>query len=370
MGEIAFRVDASIQIGTGHIMRCLTLADGLRGFGLHCTFICRKHPGHLADLIKKHKHELIELEAVNSESESFADTPHSSWLGTDWLTDAEQTSDALTGRIFEWIIVDHYSLDLRWERALFAHCNRMMVIDDLADRPHECDLLLDQNLGRINKDYDGLLTGNVKTLIGPKYALLRQEFSEWRSFSIARRQNPEFKNLLITMGGVDQDNITGKILEILKACNLPNNLHITVILGNHAPWITQVKALALELPWPVKVLVGVTNMAQIMAKSDLAIGASGSTAWERCCLGLPTIQIPLALNQRAINAALAKAGAVVTLEIDCLDSQLAPLLEAKRLVATFNSMSLAAANICDGDGVSRVINLLMKSSYENYITLQ
>lgn len=367
--RIVFRTDASLKIGTGHVMRCLALADALRERDAQCSFICRSHAGHLLDLIKQRGHQAWALSALqDGASFNYRDTAHADWLGTDWASDADETRQLLTGMYAEpldWLVVDHYALDQRWECALRPNARRIMVIDDLADRSHDCDLLLDQNLGRTAQDYVGLLSPNTTTLIGPQYALLRPEFAELRTQSLTRRaQDPQLKHLLVTMGGVDKDNVTGQVLDALKACLLPPDLRITVVMGPHAPWLAQVQTESTQMPWPTEVLVGVSNMAQIMSDSDLAIGAAGGTAWERCSLGLPSLVLALATNQLGGASALQDAGAAVVLKSY---THIAEFLRASQTAQFSNEilmrLSRAAATVTDGQGCARAVNRLVESLY-------
>lgn len=341
-------------------MRCLTLADGLRERGARCTFICRPHSGHLLTVIAERGHQTVALRSSTSVADALpADTAHALWLATDWQTDAQETRDALGTEIVDWLVVDHYALDDRWEQALRPHCQKLMVIDDLADRPHNCDVLLDQNLGRSAQDYDGLLHPKTATFIGPQYALLRPEFAQLRSQSLARRAQPQLKHLLITMGGVDKDNATGQVLHALTACHLPTDLRITAVMGPHAPCLAEVEAQAAQMPWPTQVLVGVSDMAHLMADSDLCIGAGGGTAWERCCLGLPTLLLVLADNQLPGATALEKTGAVLTVTT----AQDIPQVLAKFLsgsaMAHYKSLIQASAAISDGLGVERIVSTMV-----------
>ena len=357
--RIAFRTDASLQIGTGHVMRCLTLADALRERGAQSTFICRPHAGHLLYLIQRRGHTAKALAPADDAFTAPADPTHAKWLGTDWASDAAQTQQALGEQVVDWLVVDHYALDRRWEQTMRPHTGRIMAIDDLADRPHDCDLLLDQNLGRQAKDYGGLLSRHTQTLIGPAYALLRPEFAQWREHSLQRRAQPQLKNLLITMGGVDQANATGQVLDALTHCELPADLRITVVMGPTAPWLMQVQAQATAMPRPTEVLAGVSNMAQLMAESDLCIGAAGSTSWERCCLGLPAIQLVLADNQKEAALALTEKSAALSINlstyfttdlkllIDCLDT------------LCMKTLTNRSAEICNGHGPASVITQLM-----------
>jgi UDP-2,4-diacetamido-2,4,6-trideoxy-beta-L-altropyranose hydrolase len=368
--HIVFRTDASLQIGTGHVMRCLTLAQALRERGAQCNFISREHPGNLIDLIR-HRGFLVHALRCDQAWAVQENIPsHAGWLGADWLADAQESKVGAGETAIDWLIVDHYALDCRWEHAMRAHCRHIMVIDDLADRPHDCDLLLDQNLGRKSEDYSDLLEGKVKTLIGPKYALLRLEFAALRPQSLARRQNnPQLRHLLVTMGGVDKDNATGQVLAALQSCTLPTDVRVTVVMGLHAPWLPQVRALATQMPWQTEVLAGVENMAQLMAESDLAIGAAGSTSWERCCLGLATIQIALAQNQVTIAKALSDAGAALTLQAETIAQTLPGLIDTMSPADKLHTTSVASSAVTQGKGAALVSDY-MKEIYENYSLMQ
>jgi UDP-2,4-diacetamido-2,4,6-trideoxy-beta-L-altropyranose hydrolase len=367
--HIAFRADASLQIGTGHVMRCLTLANALREQGAECTFLCRPHAGHLLELVAQRGHKALALGEAQANFNAPAEPAHAAWLGTSWVDDAEQTKRALSKQSVDWLVVDHYALDARWEQALHQQAKRIMVIDDLADRPHACDLLLDQNLGRSAHDYCGLLKRKTIILIGPQYALLRPEFAALRPQSLARRQNdPQLRRLLVTMGGVDKYNATGQVLAALHSCKLPADLSVTVVMGPHAPWLAQVQAQASQMPWNTNVLVGVNNMAQLMAESDLAIGAAGGTSWERCCLGLPSIQFVLADNQRDIATALAHSGATKTAtpsSFSAVLDEIGLMLHSGRL----QEMSRAAAQITSGHGGSELTAQLIGFEHENHVIL-
>lgn len=367
--RVVFRADTSLEIGTGHVMRCLTLAEALKARGAECHFLCREHPGHLCDAIEARGFLVIRLPMVATESvgapeHDASELAHAPWLGASWQQDAAACRPLLKQLSPDWLVVDHYALDARWEAAVLSDDRthpdhhpvtrpktRLLVIDDLADRPHRADLLLDQNLGRKAHDYDSLVPAHCRVLAGPRHALLRPEFAALREFSLARRRHGSLKRLLITLGGVDKDNATGRVLEALKACDLPEDLEITVVMGATAPWQDAVRTQAAELPWPTEVVVNVSDMGRRMAEADLAIGAAGSTSWERCCLGLPTLMLVLAENQRPIAQALAKAGAAICLgspaELDGLLRHLAAL----QAPGALQTMSNASARVTAGEGV-------------------
>ena len=371
---VVFRSDASLEIGTGHVMRCLTLAEALIGQGAECHFICREHPGHLIEAIEERGitvHRLPIRKAISSYSAELeaSGLAHELWLGDSWQQDAA-ASRALIKRLGpDWLVVDHYALDARWEDAVLpqdckAPATRLMVIDDLADRHHRADLLLDQNLGRETDDYVALVPGHCRILAGPHYALLRLEFSMIREWSLERRRNAPLKRLLISMGGVDKDNATGQVLKALKDCDLPSDVEISVVMGATAPWREDVRRLASELPWDTEVAVNVSDMAQRMAEADLAIGAAGSTSWERCCLGLPTLMLVLAENQRPIAQSLHQAGAAKILgsiESCTWKSQLREHIAKMVIESDYRlAFSCNAANVTSGMGASVLIELIMK----------
>ena len=364
--KFAFRVDASLQIGNGHVMRCLTLADALVTRGAKCQFICRDHPGNLIDFIRAKGHSVHTLPlaptlgaAEAASASDYADPllVHHAWLGANQAQDADACTPILAAQRPDWLIVDHYALDAHWERALEPHYNKLMVIDDLADRPHACNLLLDQTFGRDSADYHHLVPTDCRLLCGSQYALLRPEFAIMRPYSLQRRARPALRELLITMGGVDRDNVTCQVLQALHTCPLPTDCRITVVMGAKAPWLDAVRTQAQYMPWATRLLVGVRDMAQVMAESDLAIGGAGATSWERCCLGVPTIMLVLAENQRAVARGLERSDAAKIIDLgQCktmlLGELLVPLITD---TAQLLRMSKCAASIVDGSGASAVM---------------
>ncbi|MDH5426173.1 MAG: UDP-2,4-diacetamido-2,4,6-trideoxy-beta-L-altropyranose hydrolase [Gammaproteobacteria bacterium] len=364
--KVVFRADASLQIGTGHVMRCLTLADALKSRGAEIVFICRAHAGHLKDKILAQGHQVCMLEIIENYQPTDRHVPnHASWLGVSWQQDAEETSDMLEGKEVDWIVVDHYALDIRWEAAVRKNNYRLMVIDDLADREHDCDVLLDQTFNRVVSSYKALVPDGCTILTGTDYALLRPEFAALREYSLQRRDALCLQRILITMGGVDQDNATAKVLDALRRCQLPGDCQISVIMGSAAPWLDSIRETAAHLPWDTEILVDVGNMSEVMAESDLCIGAAGSTAWERCCLGLPTLMVVLADNQKAIAKALEEAGACINLG-DCSDKQFVeqavPVInEYIANTAPHKLMINASSKVTDGKGIENVLRQLMSA---------
>lgn len=363
-GSVAFRADASLDIGSGHVMRCLTLADALRQQGMSCQFVCRTHPGHLIDGIRRRGHAVLALpnaSPARGRVNGAGNPAHAAWLGAAWQDDAAQTNAALATDPPDWLVVDHYALDHRWESSMRRPGRRLMAIDDLADRVHDCELLLDQNLGRVVQDYRGKVPPACNVLAGPSYALLRPEFAMLRPASLARRAEPRLRHLLITMGGVDRDDTTSLVLDALATSSLPADTHVTVVMGARAPWINHVRERASALPWRCEVEVDVDDMAGLMARCDLAIGAAGSSAWERCCLGLPTLMMVLADNQRAAAAHLERAGAAIALPSSTdLATELRRTVDAMvKDPGALVTVSRSAAAIADGLGAQRVLAAML-----------
>lgn len=362
--KVAFRVDASLLIGTGHVMRCLTLAIELRLNGAYCFFICSELSGNLIGTIQASGFPVKSLPLTFSDSrqQDFNLSPNS-FFESQWIEDSNKVLNLL-GEGVDWLIVDHYYLDARWEKKVSTRCKNLMVIDDLANRPHFCDLLLDQTLGRLPKDYRGLISSNTRLFIGPSYALIRPIFRKLREQSIKfRKKKNHVGKLMVSLGGVDLENYTLKILEGLQNTPLPYLSDIQVVMGANAPWIDSVKKYALDMPWKTEVLVNTANMAELMAKSDLAIGAAGSTSWERCCLGLPTLICVLADNQRMVADKLIAANSAREVFLGAgLKNNLCSLIDWISEDNNLSVLSTHALNVCDGEGVSRIMGEIIKYS--------
>jgi len=354
--KVVIRVDASVQIGIGHVMRCLTLAATLRRDGADVIFISRAHTGNLIKFIQEKGFKTFILKGVEDLSSSENTLQHSEWLGVSQQKDAEQCRLVLEEVRADWLIVDHYSIDQFWEDSLKGFYKKLMVIDDLADRNHVCDILLDQTFGRSREDYLNLVPKRSKLLMGARYALLRPEFEQWRDYSLKRRLNQKVKRILIAMGGVDSDNITEQVLCSIQNSNLRNDIEIIVVMGGTAPHLNAVKEQANRMSFKTDVVVNVSNMAEIISNSDLGIGAAGATTWERCCLGLPSIMFVLAQNQRKIASLVAEEGAAIIVDKVDMDNLYLSICLAENQLASLTSR---ASNISDGQGVGRVLGQII-----------
>lgn len=304
--KVVFRVDASLQIGSGHVMRCLTLAEKLRDHGAQILFVCRELEGHLGTLIQKKGFNVTFLVAPESKQEDLGWNAHASWLEVPWPQDAEETLAALRNLGYvDWLLVDHYALDEKWEKQLRRAAANVMVIDDLADRKHDCDLLLDQNLYRdMEQRYSGLLPKECEQLLGPRFVLLRPEFAESRR--LLRERDGVVRRILVFYGGVDASDETGKALEAIQQLKL-EGVHFDVIVGESNPQRDCIEMTCSKMI-NVTFHCQVSHMAKLMAEADMAIGSGGTITWERCSLGLPAIVTTVALNQEELTAVCAEEG--------------------------------------------------------------
>ena len=355
--QVVIRVDSGLQIGTGHVMRCLTLADSLQNQGATVWFICKKQKGDLIELIESRGYRVFTLASnqADTHDDSGESLAHSHWLQGTQQQDALACNAIARDIQPDWLIVDHYALDYRWQSAVKRNCKRLMVIDDLADRKHSCDLLLDQTYGRRKSHYAPLVPEAAIVMLGAEYALLRPEFVQWRQFSLQRRAKPQFKKLLVNLGGADPNNKTTDVLVQMAKCNLSAEVEVVVVMGPTSPHLAAVRQLALKLPFRTEVLSNVSNMAELMANADLAIGAAGATSWERCCLGLPSILLVLADNQKNIAEVLHAAQIIETLADDSM-SELCAKIDKISIALGQNSEN--AAKVTDGMGVKRVVEMM------------
>lgn len=352
--KVAIRTDASPQIGTGHFARCLTLADVLKARGAKVVFVARRLTEGCAERLAEGGHQLIGLQGGGASD----DLQHAGWLGGAQSVDAAQMLDSVEASRWDWVVVDHYALDFRWERLVRGKGRQVMVIDDLADRAHDCDLLLDQNLYLdVRGRYDGLLPSYCTRLLGPRYALLRPEFSRARAIPAVRRDGG--LKVLVFFGGVDASDATGRVVTAMHA-RLGTQVSLTVVIGIAHPRREALVRFCAEAGYPCHVQT--RNMASLMADADLCVGASGSATWERCVLGLPAIVVSLALNQRAIAQGVSGAGAAFFAGEDDEDMPERVVALVAELIndnARLEQMSAVAKSLVDGRGADRVVDAML-----------
>lgn len=350
MNRIAFRVDASIQMGTGHFMRCLTLADAARQFNAQIRFVSRHLPEQFQKLLAKRGYEFKLLDSHASEYAT-SNLHHAAWLGTSQLADAQDSVEAISDHLWDWVVVDHYALDRQWERTVRHTAKRILVIDDLADRDHDCDALLDQNYySDMDTRYADKVPSHCQLMAGPRYAMLRDEFGLLHAQAEVRRGS--VRRVLVCFGGTDIGNYTKLAMNALASIG---NLQTDVVIGALHPDREEIEMACLEHGF--KCHVQTSRMAELIAGSDLAIGSGGTTVWERCCLGLPAIVTCTADNQRRQIEDAASDGLVYALDARgdiarAIHLHLCALIENENLRRSISRRALTAV---DGRGVSRVL---------------
>lgn len=357
--SILFRVDASILTGSGHVMRGLTLAEELRNAGAEVGFVARMHEGNLNGLIRSKGFQIFEL-PVGQQTNigDGARGVYAQWLGASQQEDARETIEAMGDFRPDWLIIDHYAIDKQWEQLVRPHVSRIMVIDDLADRKHDCDILLDQNyvIGKEDR-YKGLVPPSCTTLLGPHYALLRKEFAE--AGALMRMRDGIVKRVFVFFGGVDPDNMTCKSLDALLDPEL-SHLKVDVVLGSANPHRDKVRQLVERRPHTT-FHVQVDTVAKLMASADLALCAGGSSTWERLSLGLPSLVVTIADNQapftRDLNndGLLRWLGSSQNVDVVMIKSALkVALMDSERN----RQESEAGMLMVDGNGAVRVVQCI------------
>jgi len=353
---VAIRVDAGPQIGTGHLMRMLTLADALKQKGARVRFVSRCIPLHLQRTLEGKGHEFMALPAAPM-SDVTGDLAHSHWLNVDQMRDAEDTRQALSDVPWEWLIVDHYALDARWEGALRACARRIFVIDDLADRTHDCDILLDQNLVEtLEMRYVGKVPAGCRTLLGANYALLNPIYEELHD-QVPARSGP-IRRLLIFFGGADRDNLTGRSLAAFLSLKR-RDIEVDAVIGSSSPHAAGVRYLASDHA-NVRVHDHLPTLAPLMAKADLALGATGATSWERLCLGLPSLVVTMADNQHHVATYLHKEKLVEWLgDQEAVDEHTIAFALCRLLAQdSILEWSQRCARACTGRGLQNVLDCM------------
>jgi UDP-2,4-diacetamido-2,4,6-trideoxy-beta-L-altropyranose hydrolase len=299
--SVVFRVDSSYDIGSGHVMRCLSLAKHLKKY-YDINFVCRDTEGNIIELIQKQGYQVIELSKINNLN--IVD-----WVKENWELDVNETISAIEKLSYiKLFVIDHYGIDSKWEMKIRSKTKKIMVIDDLANRIHSCDIILDQNYFKgFEMRYDELVPSHCRKLLGPNNILLRDEFFQLKK----RERSGEIKSVLVFFGGSDPTNETLKVLSVLLNFN-QNNLLVKVIVGTSNYSKEQIKSLCQKQP-NFSYYHQVENMAELMNDVDLIIGAGGTTTWERCFLGVPSITIAVANNQVEVSKAVSELGATIYL---------------------------------------------------------
>jgi UDP-2,4-diacetamido-2,4,6-trideoxy-beta-L-altropyranose hydrolase len=335
--RILVLADAGAKVGGGHIMRCLTLAGALARAGATCAFVAGPSARAVLEAFAERKVEVVALGEEPSASEL-----------------AEAGANLARSRPADAIVADHYGFSPRDDAILDAASPRLLIIDDLRRR-HAHGLVLDSNIGRTAADYPGR-----EVLAGPRFALVRPAFAALRPATLARRAaGAAPARVLVSLGLTDAGAITGRVVRAL----LPTlgEAALDVVIGGEAASRGELEALARADP-RVSLHIDARDMADLIAAADIAVGAGGSSAWERCCLGLPSLTVIVADNQRENTAALAREGATLAIAPPSSDFDARLAAGFERLVADARlraAMSASAAALCDGLGASRVAEWLL-----------
>lgn len=306
--HVVFRTDASSLIGTGHLMRCLTFAKILSEQASSVSFICREYDGHIYDLVEKQGFVVYKLHTnISNLNKNNPNSCGESLSSMSWRDDANQTIAAINAMAIkpDWLIVDHYDFDENWENALKDSTENIMVIDDLADRSHNCDLLLDQNFYmNMESRYERLVPVRCQKFLGPQYLLLRNEFE----IALKKQENRTgtVERIIMFFGGSDTSHVTLKALEALSFLK-NNTFKVDVVVGQSNTDQKKIKSLIESMP-AVTFHCQINNMAELMIQADLAVIAAGGSTWEACYLSLPTITIMTADNQFEAISSLGKEG--------------------------------------------------------------
>jgi UDP-2,4-diacetamido-2,4,6-trideoxy-beta-L-altropyranose hydrolase len=357
MLSVAIRCDVSISIGSGHLMRCLTLAKALRDRGCTISFICGEHQSNLLYSIENFGFKLYKLPRSIVVDKKLK---HSEWLGATQEYDAKQTISALKLiGVVDWLIVDHYSLDEEWESIIKNYVRSVLVIDDLADRKHNCEVLLDQNYYiDMHARYQELVPGNCKKLLGPEFSLLRPSFLQARHL-LENKSRENFK-IFIFFGSVDPSNETIKALKSIKLINI-KDIEVDVVVGADNPNKLMVKNLCDQMP-NANFYSYVENIENLIVNSDLAIGASGTSIWERCCLGVPALVWSIADNQNEIARGAHQLGVVISLGSFVSVTIQKIIISLRELIlddVLRENMSRKSLETVDGKGLERVTAALL-----------
>ncbi|HMS04444.1 MAG TPA: UDP-2,4-diacetamido-2,4,6-trideoxy-beta-L-altropyranose hydrolase [Burkholderiaceae bacterium] len=355
--KIAFRADASTLVGAGHVVRCLALAMEACARGVRAVFVCRDHVGHLAGYIQSHGFQVCLLPRhgfPGDEQDSLADPSEFSQVD-----DAVETLQALKGERIDCVVVDHYHIDFRWEEIVMRTIPYVSVIDDLANRSHKCQILIDQAFGESYETrYSCLIPEDCLKLLGPRYALLRAEFHAMRATSLNRRRGAKLDRLLICMGGGDPTNEVAKALAGVCMSNVKLQ-HIDVVVGQSYSFTKSLLQQVESSDRRISLHVSTNRMAELMMRADLAITSGGGVSWEKCVLGLPSITVVLGGDQHYISLGIASVGAHILLgmaENVSVEDYAKMLNEVK--IDQLELISENARSICDGLGAKRVLDVI------------
>ncbi len=347
--RVMIRADGSDEIGVGHVMRCLTLADELTRHQCEITFFCKAHNASVIERIEKRGYA---VNTIAIPSDFNPTSLYQRWLASSENYDAEQCIQLSDSQIYDLVIVDHYGIGQQWESMLKPFTSKIIAIDDLANREHCCDVLIDVTYGRNVNDYLNLVPENTNCLLGTDYALLRTEFSELRERAIKKRASTKsVQHILIGFGGTDPHRLTETAIRALSETEYSGR--ISVVISRACTWLEDFELQCQQ--HEVDLYIDLNETAQLMLEADLAIGSAGGMAWERCSLGLPSVIVVFAENQRLIADAVGdnRAGVVVP-EESLVNYIRTGMMADFSTPVSYPLFSENAFRLCDGKGAQRV----------------
>ena len=365
--KVAIRVDSSLAIGSGHVMRCRTLARELRLRGAKIQFICRKQHKDLSDLLINDKFSVALLPEYISTNRTQQDSEYLQWLGVSQELDAEETLKAVEYFHADWMIVDHYGLSDSWEVLLRPSVAKIMAIDDLANRRHDCDILLDQNwFGSAEESrYIGLVPKTCTKLLGPRYALLEPEYHISRSTLNA--YSGEIRRIIVYFGASDDTNVSAVVAQALIRAEL-DDIELDFVIGanyQHAQCIRSI----LDRRKNTTIHTALPSLADLMSRADLMLGLAGGTTWERATLGLPALVGAITENQQIQLQPLKSKGLIFCIpsdQIQSVDYWTEKIISLRNNSSTLIDSSNSARQLTDGRGAIRVANI-MYDRCNNYV---
>jgi UDP-2,4-diacetamido-2,4,6-trideoxy-beta-L-altropyranose hydrolase len=346
--RLLIRTDANARMGIGHLMRCLALAQAWRGTGGGVACLTATDSSMLQDRLQS---EGVAVNRLSANPGSF--------------NDALQTATVARQVNASWIVLDGYQFDGSYQHALKDNGLKLLFVDDYGHADYYyADLVLNQN----SYAHEGLYMNRepyTRLLLGTKYALLRREFLKWRGWN--RKISKQARKILVTLGGGDPENVTAKVVEAVGHIKLAG-LEVIVVTGSNNPNFAVLQNLIRNDTSDMRLRQNVADMSELLAWSDVAVSAGGSTCWELAYMGLPAVVMVLAENQKDIAADLDRAGVVISLKqhteatVEYLAGTILRLIEDHKLR---QKMSRRGRELVDGQGSARVLQKLLADTLDD-----
>ena len=347
--NIAIRVDSSQVIGTGHVMRCLVLGHELRSRGCKVFFVCRYFANYMKSRLLAAGFTVFSL---NGGSAPNIESNCDNWIGVTQEVDAKETIEVCSDLNLDWIIVDHYSLSAKWESIVVSFlCAKVVVIDDLCDRPHMATILVDPGYLRCPVSYRPLVPVDCDLLVGAEYALLQARYSELRSATVLAQRKNSLNSILVSLGGADVKNYSQVVLEHIDRYCAERDIEITLVVGSSNPWVENLVVCIERLKAKVALVIDAPNLADLILRSDLGICTPSTTSLEFCCMGVPMILLRTASNQEYLARSYVSNGVCLLANNY---NEITILLDEFESYA--NVMRKNCFKVTDGLGAKRVVD--------------